>query len=332
MAAVCMVRQAAAQDAAPRLVGVEVRGTTLLDPERVTALSGLSGTTFLTPRAMQEAIRSLWKTQLFDDIGIESRDAAGGVVAVITVDEAPVITGFELEGNDEVDEKDIRGKIPFKVGDRMLENRLHQAAFDIEKLYEEKGYYLADVSLEPARPGADSTAVEVRIQEGEKVVIDEIRFLGNQAFSGDRLRKALETRTEGFWFWQEGEFDEVKWSADISQRLPAFYGEHGYIEMRVLSDSMSVNPEDGTMRLFVTVDEGRLYRTGDSALEGNSRFSQADLRRFLRLEPGSVFNTLALEETQADLLNLYADDGYIYAQVQPIRRVRPDTTIVDLMW
>jgi len=332
MAAVCVVRPAAAQDAAPRLVGVEVRGTTLLDPERVTALSGLSGTTFLTPRAMQEAIRSLWKTQLFDDIGIESRDAAGGVVAVITVDEAPVITGFDLDGNDEVDEKDIRGKIPFKVGDRMLENRLHQAAFDIEKLYEEKGYYLADVSLEPARPGADSTAVEVRIQEGEKVAIGEIRFLGNQAFSGDRLRKALKTRTEGFWFWQEGEFDEAKWSADISQRLPAFYGEHGYIEMRVLSDSMSLNPEDGTMRLFVTVDEGRLYRTGDTALEGNSRFSQADLRRFLRLEPGAVFNTLALEETQADLLNLYADDGYIYAQVQPIRRVRPDTTIVDLTW
>lgn len=332
MAAVCVVRPAAAQDAAPRLVGVEVRGTTLLDPERVTALSGLSGTTFLTPRAMQEAIRSLWKTQLFDDIGIESRDAAGGVVAVITVDEAPVITGFDLDGNDEVDEKDIRGKIPFKVGDRMLENRLHQAAFDIEKLYEEKGYYLADVSLEPARPGADSTAVEVRIQEGEKVAIGEIRFLENQAFSGDRLRKALKTRTEGFWFWQEGEFDEAKWSADISQRLPAFYGEHGYIEMRVLSDSMSLNPEDGTMRLFVTVDEGRLYRTGDTALEGNSRFSQADLRRFLRLEPGAVFNTLALEETQADLLNLYADDGYIYAQVQPIRRVRPDTTIVDLTW
>jgi outer membrane protein insertion porin family len=139
MAIVCLVRPAAAQDAAPRLVGVEVRGTTLLDPERVTALSGLPGTTFLTPRAMQEAIRSLWRTQLFDDIGIESRAAAGGVVAVITVDEAAVITGLELDGNDEVDEKDIREKIPFKVGDRMLENRLHQAAFDIEKLYAEKG-------------------------------------------------------------------------------------------------------------------------------------------------------------------------------------------------
>jgi outer membrane protein insertion porin family len=323
---------ARAQEAAPRLVGIEVEGATLLDPERISALSGLPGTTLLTPRAMQEAIRSLWRTNLFDDVAIVARPASGGAVAVITVEEAPVITGIELEGHDEVDEKDIRGMIPFKAGDRMLENRLHQAAFDIEKLYEQKGYYLADVSLVPTRPEADSTAVEVRIQEGRKVQIAEIRFLGNRAFSGDRLRDALETDPEGFWFWQDGEFDEAKWNADISQRLPAFYGEHGYIDMLVLSDSMSVNPDDGTMRLFVTVDEGQTYRTGDVALEGNSRFSQSDLRRFLRLEPGAVFNTRALEETQADLLNLYADDGYIYAQVQPVRRVRPDTTIVDLTW
>jgi outer membrane protein insertion porin family len=331
-AAFYLTAPARAQEAAPRLVGIEVEGATLLDPERISALSGLPGTTLLTPRAMQEAIRSLWRTHLFDDVGIVARPASGGAVAVITVEEAPVITGIELEGHDQVDEKDIRGMIPFKAGDRMLESRLHQAAFDIEKLYEQKGYYLADVSLVPTRPEADSTAVEVRIQEGRKVQIAEIRFLGNRAFSGDRLRDALETDPEGFWFWQDGEFDEAKWNADISQRLPAFYGEHGYIDMQVLSDSMSVNPDDGTMRLFVTVDEGQSYRTGDVALEGNSRFSQSDLRRFLRLEPGGVFNTRALEETKADLLNLYADDGYIYAQVQPVRRVRPDTTIVDLTW
>lgn len=332
VATLCLALPVRGQEAAPRMVGIEVEGATLLDPDRVAALSGLPGTTFLTPRAMQEAIRTLWRTNLFDDIAIVARPASGGAVAVITIEEAPVITGIELQGDDEVDEKDIRAKIPFKIGDRMLENRLHQAAFDIEKLYEEKGYYLADVSMVPTRLDADSTAVEVRIDEGRKVEIAEIRFRGNQAFSGDRLRDALETEAEGFWFWQDGEFDEARWSADISQRLPAFYGEHGYIDMRVVSDSMIVNPEDGTMRLFVTLDEGQLYRAGTVALEGNSRFSQSDLRRFLRLEPGAVFNTRAVEATQADLLNLYADDGYIYAQVQPVRRVRPDTTLVDLTW
>lgn len=332
LAGLALARPTQAQEPAPRLVGVEVQGATTLDPERVAALSGLPGATFLTARSVQEAIRSLWRTNLFDDVRVESRPAADGVVAVITVAEAPVITGFELHGNDEVDEKDIRERIPFREGDRMLENRLHQAALDLERLYAEKGYYLADVSLEPVSTARDSTAIAVRIEEGEKVAIRGIEFRGNHAFSGDRLRDVLETETEGFWFWEDGEFDEAKWSADLSLTLPAFYGEHGYIDMRVVSDSVAVDPADGTMRLIVTLDEGSPYRTGEVRLEGNSRFSQSDLRQFLRLEPGSVFNTRAVEQTQEELLNLYADDGYIYAQVQPLRRVRPDTTIVDLTW
>ncbi|HUF89003.1 MAG TPA: outer membrane protein assembly factor BamA [Gemmatimonadota bacterium] len=323
---------AGAQEAAPRLAGVEVEGTTVLDPQRVAALSGLPGTSFLTPRAMQEAIRTLWNTGLFDDVRIDTRPVADGAVAVITVDEAPVITGIDLQGQDKVKEKDIREKIPFRVGDRMLQHRLHRAAADIERLYEERGYYLADVSVEPVRVDADSTAVVVRIDEGRKVAIEAIQFRGNRAFSGSRLRGALDTDRKGFWFWQQGEFDEAKWRTDLSQRLPAFYGEHGYVDMRVVADSMWVDRDRGAMQLFVTVDEGPLYRTGNIELEGNSRFSQADLRRFLRVQPGETFNTRAIEETQADLLNLYADDGYIYAQVQPIRRVRPDTTIIDLTW
>ena len=326
------VHPAGAQEAAPRLAGIEVESATLLDPQRVAALSGLPGTSFLTPRAIQEAIRTLWNTGLFEDVRIDTRPAADGVVAVITVDEAPVITGIDLHGHDKVKEKDIREKIPFRVGDRMLEHRLHRAAADIERLYAERGYYLADVSVEPVRAGADSTAVAVRIDEGRKVAIEAIQFRGNRAFSGARLRGALDTDRKGFWFWQQGEFDEAKWRADLSQQLPAFYGEHGYVDMRVVADSMWVDEDQGDMHLFVTVEEGPLYRTGDIELEGNSRFSRADLRRFLRVQPGEVFNTRAVEETQADLLNLYADDGYIYAQVQPIRRVRPDTTIIDLTW
>lgn len=323
---------AGAQEAAPRLAGVEVEGTTVLDPQRVAALSGLPGTSFLTPRAMQEAIRTLWNTGLFDDVRIDTRPVADGAVALITVDEAPVITGIDLQGQDKVKEKDIREKIPFRVGDRMLHHRLHRAAADIERLYEERGYYLADVSVEPVRVDADSTAVVVRIDEGRKVAIEAIQFRGNRAFSGSRLRGALDTDRKGFWFWQQGEFDEAKWRTDLSQRLPAFYGEHGYVDMRVVADSMWVDRDRGAMQLFVTVDEGPLYRTGNIEMEGNSRFSRADLRRFLRVQPGETFNARAIEETQADLLNLYADDGYIYAQVQPIRRVRPDTTIIDLTW
>jgi hypothetical protein len=90
LASLALASTASAQEA-PRLVGVEVEGTTLLDPARVAALSGLPGTQFLTTRDIQEAIRALWNTQLFDDVRLDSREAPGGVVALSTPNQRSVL-------------------------------------------------------------------------------------------------------------------------------------------------------------------------------------------------------------------------------------------------
>lgn len=319
---------------APSIAGIVVEGARTIDPERVRALSGLAVGQRLTTRAVQQTVRSLWATDLFNDIAVSSRPAPDGrgVVVVIDVTEAPVITGVQLEGVDEVDDKDVEAALGLKRGDRLLEHKLHQAEIDVEALYRREGYYLADARLRPTRPEADSTAIELNVSEGRKVAVASIDFEGNQAFSDGRLRDALETETEGFWFWKDGEFVEATWREDLGRRLPAFYQQHGYLDMRVIGDTLRVDPAKGEIHFVVSVDEGPSYRLGEIAIEGNTRFSRADLEALIRLEPGAVFDASAVEKTREELLNLYADDGYIYAQVQPVRRVRPDTTVVDLMW
>jgi len=322
-----------AQTVGPTISEIVVDGGVTLDPERVRALSGLTTGSTLTPRVMQQAIRSLWATDLFEDIAVEARPAPdGGAVVVVSVDEAPVITRLEFEGLDELKRDDIEEVLEIRPGDRAIPSRLHQAEYDVKRLYRSRGFHLAEVELLAARPEADSTAVTIAVDERRKVAVKDVRFEGNRAFSGDRLRKALETETDGFWFWQDGEFDEDVWRTDLSQRLPDFYGSHGYLDMRVVSDSLEVDESEGTMRLIVVVDEGARYTVGDVEIAGNSRFSRADLRQLVHIQPGAVFDTAAVDKTQADLQNLYADDGYIYASIQPVRRVRPDTTVVDVTW
>ena len=315
-----------------RISEIVVEGTQTIDPQRVRALSGLRRDAVLNPRVMQQAIRTLWKTYLFNDIQIDTRPGDGGVTIVLSVEEAPVVTALEFEGVDKLDDNDVETALKLRPGDRLVESRVHQAEFDVRELYRVRGFYLASVNIEAQAPAADSTAVSVIISEGRQVAIKTIEFDGNETFSDKKLRKEIETEPEGFWFWKDGEFDEVKWRTDLTQMLPSFYGRHGYLDMRVVSDSLAVDEANGTMRLFATVDEGTRYRTGDIEIEGNTRFSQTDLREFVKVESGRVFDTAAVQETQADLLNLYADDGYIYAQVQPVRRVRPDTAVVDLTW
>ncbi|HUP18374.1 MAG TPA: outer membrane protein assembly factor BamA [Gemmatimonadota bacterium] len=311
---------------------VVIEGTRTIDPARVRALSGVTPGERLTPRAIQRAILDLWETGLFDDVALVTRPAPDGVVAVIQVVEAPVVTRVVIEGTDKVKDKDVQAALAIRPGDRLRANRLHQAALDVEALYRDKGFYLAEADVRAVAPAADSTAVVARIDEGRKVAIKSIEFAGNRALSDSRLRDALDTETEGFWFWQDGEFDEARWREDLAARLPAFYGRHGHLDMKVVSDSVAVNPRRGEMRLYVVVDEGPQYRVGDIAIQGNSRFSQQDLRTLLRLQPGQVFDTGAISRTEGEIRDLYSDDGYIYAQIAPSRSVRPDTTLVDLTW
>ncbi|HET9581263.1 MAG TPA: outer membrane protein assembly factor BamA [Gemmatimonadota bacterium] len=332
-AILAVVPPALAQAPGPTISDIMVEGTVTLDPERVRALSGLSLGSTVTPRLFQQATRALWATDLFEDIAIEAQPApAGGAVVVVTIDEAPVITRLDFEGLDELDRSDLEEELEIRPGERAIPSRLHQSEYDVKRLYRSRGFYLADVELRAGRPDADSTAVTVAVDEGRKVAVKDIRFVGNEAFSGNRLRDALETETEGFWFWQDGEFDEDAWRADLSQRLPDFYGSQGYLDMRVVSDSLTVDEREGTMYLTVVVDEGPPYTVGDIEIAGNSRFSSTDLRQLVQIQPGQVFDTAAVEKTQADLQNLYADDGYIYASITPAQRVRPDTTVVDVTW
>jgi len=330
-------RSASAQvgeTAAPPIVEVEVEGAVTLDPARVRALSGLVGAPFATDRVLRQAIRNLWSTDLFDDIAITSRPgpAGEGVVLVVRVDEAPVVTSLEIEGTDEMEERDVEGAAKLRPGERVPQHRARQAELDIQDLYREKSYYLARATVEPERPEADSTSVRIAVREGGKVAIEEIEFIGNERFGDGELREAIDTNPEGFWFWQDGEFDQEKWRADLARSLPDFYGSQGFLDMRVVADSMQVDSERGKMKLFVVVEEGPRYTVGDVTIQGNSRFSRTDLESLVLVVPGGVFDTRAVARTREEIQNLYADDGYIYSQVQPVRRVRPDTTIVDLTW
>ncbi len=318
----------------PAIAEVQVEGTRTLDPERVRALSGLAPGQRLHERAMQRAIRALWDTDLFADIALVTRPAATptSVIVVLQVREAPVITRVDVEGVDKVKRKDVDEVLKLRRGDRVLEHKLHQLELDVEALYERHGYYLADVTVAAANPDADSTAVAVRIHEGDKVAIETIVFEGNASVSDGSLRDALKTDTKGFWFWQDGEFLDARWREDLAVRLPEYYQERGFLNMHVIRDSVAVDRARGRLHLTVWVEEGPRYTLGTVKIEGNTRYSQADLGRFQELQPGDVFNTASIAKTREDMLNLYADDGYIYAQVQPLRDVRPDTTIVDLTW
>jgi len=131
---------------------------------------------------------------------------------------------------------------------------------------------------------------------------------------------------------------------DERERLPRWYADRGFVDFQVTNDSLHADSAGGKATLHVTVDEGQAYHVGTFDMEGNRRFSREDLLIYYPFGPlspaGAPFGKRPFSQSDWDaatekVQNLYANNGYIYAQVVPeeSRRTGPDgTPMVDLRW
>jgi len=195
----------------------------------------------------------------------------------------------------------------------------------------------------PQRPGRIRVVFDV--DEGERVAIGQVTVEGNQRFSDKAVVKHMATRPEGFWWFQKGDYDDRRVEQDVRERLPRWYADQGYVDFQVTQDSLIADSAGGKAVLHLSVDEGREYQVGNFDVEGNRRFSTEELMAFYPFGPvdangnprsGKVpFSRSEWESATEKLQNLYANNGYIYAQVEPTetRRTRADgKPAIDLRW
>ena len=83
------------------------------------------------------------------------------------------------------------------------------------------------------------------------------------------------------------------------------------------------------MNITIQVSEGMRYYFGDVAFKGDSVMTRNQLARLVRFRSGEVYNTKLAQATLADIYGLYSEEGYIYASVTPVEKVRSDTVDID---
>jgi outer membrane protein insertion porin family len=325
----------AGQEGAFVIGGFEVQGERTLSEERVIVLSGLRVGEPVTLVDLREAVHRLWDAELFREVAADlRRESDDRVTVVLSVEEAPLVSEVIVSGNQELKTDKITEALGLSAGDRLLPGKLAAGREAVRKLYEEKGYYLARVETRAASPDASFRApLEVEVDEGSKVAIAKVEFVGNEVLSDGDLRGAMKTKKDGWLPWQHGEFKEDVLQTDLTERLPRFAADRGYLDFTVVRDTFDVNPETGKGELTVEVREGPQYRLGAVTVEGNTRFPTDYLAGVLKSEPGQVYSEKQVQDTATQLKQLYNNDGYIYAQIAPLRKRREDgSQVVDLVW
>jgi len=350
-----------AQEAAPGACStpdsIIVAGNSRLDSAGIRSTAGLSTGSQLNVHDIQNAIKALYGTGQLDDVQVLCQVApgTGKATLVIQVRERPILTSYRVIGADRVSPKDVKEKLAFPTGSPVDPGKIAKAIASTDSLYESKGYYLAHVK-------ADSTLVDGKlsitfnVDEGRRLAISGIRINGNSRVSDADVVGAMETKPEGFLWTRNGELDDAKYAEDLSERIPQLYASRGFIDFRILNDTLIVDRAKGKGLIDITVSEGPRYTVGNFEVIGNRRFSTDQIGLFYPfgksqgstitqkatglirrsyVNPPNTFDAAKWEEAQTKLMEAYNDEGYIYAQVRPITERVPSTDSVrkvNLRW
>jgi outer membrane protein insertion porin family len=286
--------------------------------------------------AVDRSIQSLYRTGYFYNIRVVKEPAEGGVKLRYLLIGKPTLTEIKFSGNTIFSDRKLQKKIASKVGDPLDERKLHEDAQTILTLYQKKGYRRTRVNYVPvidAELGRGTVTFEIK--EAPKVKIDDVVFVGAEAFSQRKLRKVLKTRRHWWLSWLTGSGvlkDEV--FEEDKERLAEFYRQAGYIDFE-LRDVKFEQKDKKRMIIKLFVFEGRQYRVGRVTFTGNQLFSTEEIRagvithdkkryrRGLSMGPGQVFTPEGLRRDREGIQDFYGARGYIDARVIP--GLRPNT-------
>ena len=305
----------------PPVLRVEVEGNVKVPKETVLQWFAVRPGDPFDPRRLARAVEELTKKGRFAVVRVEGEEAEGGVILYVTVQEFPRLSQVRFEGLDALKESDLRAAVSLSAGSFVAPWQRQRDRDKILETYRDKGYQSAGVrDTLLAAEGGDWSLVW-QVQEGQKASIRQIVFAGNERVPAEKLRKQMQTSTNGLWSGGDLKPEALKQDFD---KIAAYYHSLGYLDGRVLSHDteLAANGKDLTLR--IRIEEGKQYRVGKVEWKGNTVFADNEIHRVVRLFPGAPFDQSAFEATTQALFGLYQDRGYFYFTAAPRKDIQGD--------
>ena len=178
----------------------------------------------------------------FEKVDAQVSDTPKGKLLTFVVQENPTIQEVNIKGNKKIKEKDILAAIATKPYTVLEKNIINEDVQKILKLYQQKGFFNADVTTDITYPRDPRNAVVTfNIQEKGRVYIEEISFAGNEHFSDRKLRGVMQTKEKSIflsWFTDRGILQKDILDTDVD-RLTVYYHDRGFMDAKVGTPDVS---------------------------------------------------------------------------------------------
>ena len=306
---------------------INVTGSQRLEPDTVRSYIQLRAGERYTIESLDQAIRDLIETELFNDAQI--RDDNGALT--IEVRENPVINRIILEGNKRLKEDKITKEIKLAPRQIFTRSKVRADVARIVELYRRQGRFAANV--EPKMVMLDQNRVDVvyEISEGPKSEVRQINILGNEQFSDGQLRGEMATKQARItrFFSSGSSYDPDKLAFDQA-KLRQFYLTNGYADFRVVSAIAELTPDKRDFILTYVIEEGERYKFGDVTVESELRDYKPQADK-IAIKKGNWYNAKLVEDTVDGLTEAAGLFGYAFAEVNPEFQRDKETKTMSLV-
>jgi outer membrane protein insertion porin family len=294
---------------------------------------------------MRSDFKTLWGTNFLDDLSIETQDYtfANGVVGKIilyNMEERQRVKNVDYIGSKKVDRAKVEEKLKetntvIRLDtfiDPALVKKVEAIALDLLK---EKGFQSAEVSHEITETSGGPKQVNLvfKLNEGPKVKIRRVDFVGNKAISDRALAKRMkENRAQWWlsWITGRGTYQEVKFEED-AERVLEHYRNRGYIraqvgdpEVRILRDSG--DKKTRWIELRIPVTEGSRYRVKGFEVAGKKVVKTDALTPLFKVKTGEYYNWKDIRKGFQKAQEIYGAGGYMDFTGYPEYKFSDDPT------
>ncbi|QUB65393.1 BamA/OMP85 family outer membrane protein [Prevotella melaninogenica] len=309
----------------PRISTINYNGLKKTEREDMEKKLGLLKGGQITPNMIDRA--KILAKKYFEDKGyknaevfIRQRDdvaAKNQVILDIDVDkkEKLKVRTITIDGDNQLGEKKIKGTL-FSKGAfaktheaGKLSNLLKSKKFTPERWAEDKknlitkyneyGYRDA-IILKDSVWNVDPKHVNVyvKVDEGKKYYIRNIKWVGNTVYSTDYLSRLLDMKKGDV-------YNQTYMNKRLSQDEDAVgnaYWNNGYLFYNL--QPTEVNIVGDSIDLEMRITEGQQARINRVKINGNDRLYENVVRRELRTKPGDLFSKEALQRSARELASM----------------------------
>jgi outer membrane protein insertion porin family len=278
---------------------------------------------FYNPAALREDLKAIFKMGYFENVRIEVEESEDGKIVTFAITEKPIIRRIEYSGLDAFSKDEVSEAANISINTILNSSKVNNGVAAIKALYKSKGYYNTTVTAQISYPDEEHAELRFIVEEGDKIFIKEIKFIGNKSFESDDLEDVIESSSKNWLSWlTEGGLMKQEMLAQDVARLGSFYNNQGFLEVKIADPQ--VDQDGDWLYLTFTIEEGPRYRVGTVSFEGDLIEDKQKMRSLISIQNQEFINRQVLREDVLKITDFYSENGFAFADVRP--RTKKSTT------